>query len=151
MFGVCRSLVYNGDERRADVLVNLTNDGWFGKSDLGRHAHALHARWRAAELGTPLVRAANTGVSVAYDSRGRRVDPLPGSDACGARESGVVVFEIALGNGRPPGPFASGLPGLLCLLAAFGGLIACLVRLPGRGSSAVPASPDQTSEPSANR
>ena len=151
MFGVCRSLVFNGGERRVDVLVNLTNDGWFGKSDLGRHAHALHARWRAAELGTPLVRAANTGVSVAYDSRGRRVAPLPGSDACSARESGVAVFDIALGIGRPPGPFASGLPGLLCSLAALGGLIAFSVRFPGRGSSAVAASPDQTSQPNANR
>jgi apolipoprotein N-acyltransferase len=68
---LCRSLVYEEGQRRADMIVNLTNDGWFGKSDRGRAQHLQIARWRAAELGTPIVRAANTGISAFIDARGR--------------------------------------------------------------------------------
>jgi len=67
---VCRALVSDGGERRADVLVNLTNDGWFGWSDAGRRTHMLTARWRCAELDTPMVRSANTGISGVIDARG---------------------------------------------------------------------------------
>ncbi|XOV73972.1 MAG: apolipoprotein N-acyltransferase [Phycisphaerales bacterium] len=68
---VCRRLVYDDAERQADMLVNLTNDGWFGSFDAGRANHLLIARWRAIELGTPIVRAANTGISCVVDARGR--------------------------------------------------------------------------------
>lgn len=68
---VCRRLVYDDAERQADMLINLTNDGWFGSFDAGRANHLLIARWRAIELGTPIVRAANTGISCVVDARGR--------------------------------------------------------------------------------
>ncbi len=69
---LCRSLVFDRS-RRADVIVNLTNDGWFGESDLARRQHLRAARWRAFELITPVVRAANTGISAAIDDDGRVV------------------------------------------------------------------------------
>lgn len=53
------------------VIVNLTNDGWFGAFVPGRWHHLQVARWRAVELGVPVVRAANTGVSAWIDPRGR--------------------------------------------------------------------------------
>ncbi len=58
-----RRLVYADGARRADVIVNLTNDGWFTFSDLTRRQHLQAARWRSLETLTPTVRAANTGVS----------------------------------------------------------------------------------------
>lgn len=67
MAGQCRRLVGGG----AGVLVNLTNDGWFGGSDAGRATHLLAARWRCAELARPMVRAANTGISASISARGR--------------------------------------------------------------------------------
>lgn len=70
---VCRRLVFERGERKADLIVNATNDGWFGPSRAGRLAHLTLSRWRAAELATPVLRAANTGVSVLIDETGRVV------------------------------------------------------------------------------
>ena len=55
---------------RPDVIVNLTNDGWFwGSSELDMHLTA--AIFRAVEVRTPLAIAANTGFSAWIDGSGR--------------------------------------------------------------------------------
>jgi apolipoprotein N-acyltransferase len=67
-----RSLVLNLGRRggRPDVIVNLTNDGWFwGSSELDMHLTA--AIFRAVEVRTPIVIAANTGFSAWVDGCGR--------------------------------------------------------------------------------
>jgi apolipoprotein N-acyltransferase len=55
---------------RPDVLLNVTNDGWFGRT-IGPHQHFHQARVRSVEEGLPLVRAANTGISAVVDPYGR--------------------------------------------------------------------------------
>jgi apolipoprotein N-acyltransferase len=70
--GAVRSIVrrLTAAGRRPDVLVNLTNDGWFwGSSELDMHLAA--GIFRAVEVRTPLVIAANTGFSAAIDGSGR--------------------------------------------------------------------------------
>ena len=74
---VVRRLVWNNGTRQAEVIVNLSNDGWFGSSDAGRVHHAQMARARSIENRTPLIRCANTGVSCAFDSCGRLTHTMP--------------------------------------------------------------------------
>lgn len=62
------------------VIVNVTNDGWFLKTEAARQ-HAANARMRAIELRRPMVRAANTGVSIMYDHIGNVVQTPLGKDA----------------------------------------------------------------------
>ncbi|GJM19660.1 MAG: apolipoprotein N-acyltransferase [Phycisphaeraceae bacterium] len=100
--GVCRRLVFDGGERRAGVMLTLTNDGWFGDWTPAREHYALASRWRCVELGTPLVRVANTGISAAYDARGRVIaDELVGSTDSTPRDNvaGVLIADVALGEG----------------------------------------------------
>jgi apolipoprotein N-acyltransferase len=67
------------DDRRAgaDLLVNITNDAWYGRdTPLGRTTalwqHPAHLVLRAIETRTGIARAANTGVSLFIDPLGRR-------------------------------------------------------------------------------
>jgi apolipoprotein N-acyltransferase len=70
--------------RRPDVLVNLTNDGWFwGSSELDMHLAA--GIFRAVEVRTPLVIAANTGFSAAIDGSGRLLARGPRRDTAPLR------------------------------------------------------------------
>ena len=63
-----RSYLENG----ADFLINITNDGWFGRSP-GPYQHAQMAVVRAVEFRIPLVRCANNGISMVVDPYGRVV------------------------------------------------------------------------------
>ncbi len=65
----------------AGLIINLTNDGWFGTSITARLNHLLCARWRCVELGLPMIRCANTGASCLIDAGGRVLQLGPNDDA----------------------------------------------------------------------
>jgi apolipoprotein N-acyltransferase len=65
-----------GHDKRPGLLLNVTNDGWFGRY-VGPHQHFAQARLRSIEQGLPLVRAANTGISAVVDPYGRVLNELP--------------------------------------------------------------------------
>jgi apolipoprotein N-acyltransferase len=60
---------------RAGVLVNVSNDAWFGAS-LAADQHLQFSQMRALETGRWMVRATNTGVTAAIDERGNVVARL---------------------------------------------------------------------------
>lgn len=79
--------------RPVDVLVNLTNDGWFtGSSE--QVQHLLTAKFRAVECRTPLVRAVNTGVSAFVDGDGVVIEPDVFLDGDAADESSLHLSMI---------------------------------------------------------
>ncbi len=64
------SLVRERVRNGANLLVNITNDGWFGRSSAAHH-HATMSRMRAIETGTAMARSANSGISMLVDRYGR--------------------------------------------------------------------------------
>ncbi|HEX2676243.1 MAG TPA: apolipoprotein N-acyltransferase, partial [Polyangiales bacterium] len=77
---ICYEDVFGAEQLKflpdATLLVNVSNDAWFGDS-IAPHQHLQIARMRAAEAGRYLLRATNTGVSAVIDPQGRVVERLP--------------------------------------------------------------------------
>jgi apolipoprotein N-acyltransferase len=116
---ICYEVIFPGRvaaRPRPAWLLNVTNDAWFGIS-AGPYQHLASARLRAVEEGLPLFRAAQTGISVAYDSRGRELARL------GLGEIGTISVHLP---GSWPGTWFQQLglatPGMLALLMIFSGL-----------------------------
>ncbi len=106
----CRRLVYSNGRRQADVLVNLSNDGWFTWRDedggpyrlSAEHAqHLTNYVFRAVENRVPVVRAVNTGISAAIDSNGRVLQLLGGQG--GSWLPGTPVASGVLYAGKKDG------------------------------------------------
>jgi apolipoprotein N-acyltransferase len=111
--------------RTATMLVNVTNDSWFGHST-ARHQHLQISRLRAREAGRPMVRAANDGVSAIIGARGEILATAPEYSAS------VMRAEVQPRTGLTPFAHLGNWP-VVCLALVFGGLGAYLGR---RGTKA---------------
>jgi apolipoprotein N-acyltransferase len=76
---ICYEAIFPGhvvdESNRPGWMLNVTDDGWFGRS-IGPAQHFAIARVRAVEEGLPLVRSANGGISGVIDPVGRVVARL---------------------------------------------------------------------------
>ncbi len=77
----------------AELLVNLTNDGWYPNSALPQQ-HFDHARLRTVENGIPLVRACNTGVTGGINSVGDVIDYFGRDPSDLQMTQGALLIEI---------------------------------------------------------
>ena len=77
---ICYEVIFSGavidPDSRPDLMVNLTNDAWFGDT-AGPWQHLYQSQMRAVEEGVPLLRVANTGISAGFDAMGRQLGILP--------------------------------------------------------------------------
>jgi apolipoprotein N-acyltransferase len=98
---ICYEVIFPGavtdPTDRPELIVNVTNDGWFGTST-GPSQHFATARFRSIEEGIPMLRAANTGISGVIDAYGR----------VETRSNLVIeaVIDATVPPALPPTPFA---------------------------------------------
>ncbi len=82
-----------------DFLVNLTNDGWFGRS-AEQWQHMAGAVFRAVENGVPLVRCCNNGVTCWIDATGRVREMFRDKNGS-AYGMGVLTIDLPLEKHTP--------------------------------------------------
>jgi apolipoprotein N-acyltransferase len=119
---ICYEDAYGAEQlavlARATVLVNVTNDAWFGDST-ARHQHLEISRMRALEAGRPLLRAANDGISAMLDATGHIVASLP------QPRPGVLTGTVQPRTGLTPYARVGNVPVVaLSVLVLLGGSVA---------------------------
>jgi apolipoprotein N-acyltransferase len=96
--------------REATLLVNVTNDAWFGDST-APHQHLEISRMRALEAGRPLMRGANDGITALISHEGKVENTLP------QFEPGVLTGVVQPRTGLTPYAKIGNWPVLLLCLA----------------------------------
>ncbi len=88
---ICYEIIYPGKikerDQFPDLVVNISEDGWFGKS-IGPYQHFSKAIYRSIEEGLFIARSANKGVSALIDPNGRVIKSL------NTRESGNIELNF---------------------------------------------------------
>lgn len=123
---ICYEAIFPNELRRVserpDWMLQVTNDAWFGDFS-GPYQHLAQARARSVELGLPMVRVANTGVSAVIDARGKILDSLPLGQA--------GFLDVPLPTPLPPTIYAKSgdLPAFLLILLGLATVFARRIRL----------------------
>ena len=129
---ICYEAIFPGEVRRftangAELLINISNDGWFGRSSAPAQ-HLMMARVRAVENRRWLLRDTNNGFTVSIDPYGRIVASLP-TDVR-AELDAPYDFRSDL---TPYARFGDWLS-WLCVLASLALIGFCLTKRPEAGS-----------------
>jgi apolipoprotein N-acyltransferase len=113
--------------RAATLLVNVTNDAWYGRSIAARQ-HNQIAAMRALETGRPMLRATNTGITSAIAHDGRVLAEMPWFTR------GILEIEIAGRAGDTPYARFGDVPVLVLCGALLALAIAADRRVISRGN-----------------
>ncbi|MDE1170723.1 MAG: apolipoprotein N-acyltransferase [Verrucomicrobium sp.] len=100
-----------------DLLINITNDGWFRGSP-GAAQHLANAVFRSIETGRPLLRAGNTGISALVEPTGRVASRLE-ADGREVEISGILSGEVSWTPRPAPTPYLRWGNWILALPLAF--------------------------------
>jgi len=84
---ICYEIIYSGKINKTnddfDIILNISEDGWFGNS-VGPYQHFSHSIFRSIEEGKNLIRSANNGISAFINSKGQIINQIKST------ESGVI-------------------------------------------------------------
>ena len=84
---ICYEIIYSGKVNKTnddfDLILNISEDGWFGNS-VGQYQHFSHSIFRSIEEGKNLIRSANNGISAFINSKGQIINQIKST------ESGVI-------------------------------------------------------------
>ncbi|MCE3284645.1 MAG: acyltransferase [Steroidobacteraceae bacterium] len=112
---VCYEDAYGSEQlalvRESSLLVNVTNDAWFGDST-APHQHLDISRMRSLESGRAMLRATNDGVTALIEHDGSVTGRLP------QFEPGVLTGTVQPRSGSTPYVRAGNAPVILLLAAA---------------------------------
>ena len=75
----------------SQLLINITNDSWFGDFS-GPYQHLYLSIMRAAEFNKPLIRVSNNGISVLTDNRGKIINFIP------LNTKGIITSKFTFSN-----------------------------------------------------
>jgi len=111
---ICYEDAYSAEQRYAlpdaGILVNVSNDAWFGDS-IAPHQHLQIARMRSLEFGRPTLRATNTGISAFIGHRGELIRTGP------QHQEATLTDNVQPRTGSTPYASAGNYPVIiLCLL-----------------------------------
>jgi apolipoprotein N-acyltransferase len=122
---IARFFPSDGNDGAPDVLINLSNDGWFhGSAELDMHL--ANGVFRAVEHRVPVTRAVNTGLTALIDGNGEIRAALP------KESDGVLSVTVPLDDRRSPYSRLGDWLGLSCLAVTVGLVPIGIIGIPGR-------------------
>ena len=76
---ICYEIIYSGkinqNKKYYDFILNISEDGWFGKS-IGPSQHLSHSIFRSIEEGKNVIRSTNNGVSAFVNPKGQIIEQI---------------------------------------------------------------------------
>ena len=80
---ICYEIIYSGKINKTnnnfDLILNISEDGWFGNS-VGPYQHFSHSIFRSIEEGKNLIRSANNGISAFINSKGQIISQIKSTE-----------------------------------------------------------------------
>ena len=87
---ICYEAIFQTfNNKKIELFINITNDAWFGNF-IGPKQHLTASIFRSVEKGIPLIRSANSGISVVTDENGKILKKI------GLNKSGFIEHDLNL-------------------------------------------------------